>query len=95
MSMKESYQQKLQDQLGQWSAEIDKLKARADKADANIKLEYYEQIEDLRVKQEAVKEKLADLMSASDDAWEDLKAEVENAWSSLGESIESATKRFK
>ena len=34
MSMKEAYEQKLQAQLDEWSAEIDKLKAKADGAEA-------------------------------------------------------------
>lgn len=80
MNMKESYQQKLQAQLDQWGAEIDKLKARADKADADVKLEHYEQTEDLKVKQQEASDKLDDLMAASDDAWEDLKAGVESTW---------------
>lgn len=95
MNMKEPYRQKLQAQLDQWSAEIDKLKARADEADADIKLEYYEQIEDMKVKQQAATDKLADIMSASDDAWEDLKDGVESAWSSLDEAIEKAAGKFK
>jgi uncharacterized coiled-coil DUF342 family protein len=95
MNMKESYRQKLKAQLDQWSAEIDKIKARADKADADVKLEYSEQIEDLRVKQQAAKEKLAGLLSASDDAWEDLKAGVESAWLTLGEAIDRAAARIK
>jgi uncharacterized protein YhaN len=95
MSMKESYQQKLQAQLDEWGAEIDKLKAKADKAEADAKLEYYEQIEDMRVKQETAKDKLAELTAASDDAWEDLKAGVEGAWLALGDAVGNATSRFK
>ncbi len=79
MSMKESYQQKLQAQMDKWNAEIDKLKARADKQDADVKIEYYEQIENLRLKQQAATDKLTALMSASDEAWEELKAGVESA----------------
>jgi predicted nuclease with TOPRIM domain len=95
MNMKESYRQKLQAQLDQWSAEIDKLKARAEKADADIRLEYFEQIEDLKVKQQAATDKLDELMSASDDAWEELKAGVESARFTLGEAVERAAARFK
>lgn len=95
MSMKESYQQKLQAQMDEWSAEIDKLKARADKQNADVKLEYYEKIEDLRVKQQAAINKLSGLMSASDDAWEELKAGVESAWFTLGEAVDKAAGKFK
>ena len=95
MSMKESYQQKLQAQLDEWNADIDKLKARAEKAESSARIEYYEQIEDLRLKQNAAKDKLAELHDAGDDAWEDLKAGIENAWSTLGDSVEQAVARFR
>jgi uncharacterized coiled-coil DUF342 family protein len=95
MSMKQTYEQKLQAQLDEWSAEIDKLKAKADKAEADTQLEYYKQIEGLRSKQEAANEKLAELKAASDDAWEDLKAGVESAWDSLGNALKSASSRFQ
>lgn len=95
MNMKESYQQKLQAQMDEWNSEIDKLKAKADKADAEIKIEYYKKIDDLRVKQQEATDKLAGLVSASDDAWEELKAGIESAWFTLGESIDRAKEKFK
>lgn len=95
MNMKKSYQQKLQAHLDEWSAEIDKLKARADKADADVKLEYYEQIEGLREKQDAARVKLTELMAASDDAWEDLKAGAESAGLALSDAVSKAVSRFK
>ena len=35
MGMKEAYQQKLEAQLDEWTADINKMKAKADKADAD------------------------------------------------------------
>ena len=95
MSMKEAYQQKLKAQLDEWKAEIDKLKAKADKAEADAQVEYYKQIEDMRVKQKAAREKLTELKEAGDDAWEDLKAGIDSAWNSLGDAVNSAISRFK
>lgn len=95
MSMKETYEQKLQAQLDEWGAEIDKLKAKAAKAEADAQLEYYKQIEELRSMQEAANAKLAELKAAGDDAWEDLKAGIESAWDSLGTALKSASSRFK
>jgi hypothetical protein len=48
MGMKEAYQKKLQAQLDEWNAEIEQLKAKADKAEAESQLEYYKKIEELR-----------------------------------------------
>jgi hypothetical protein len=94
MSKKEAYEKKLEAQLQEWKTDIDKMKAKADKADAEAKLEYYKQIEELRTKQEAAQKKLTELKAAGESAWEDLKAGIDLAWTSLGESIKSARSRF-
>ena len=94
MSRKDAYEKKLEAQLKEWKTDIDKMKAKADKADAEAKLEYYKQIEDLRTKQEAAQKKLTELKAAGESAWEDLKAGIDLAWKSLGESIKSARSRF-
>ena len=95
MSMKEAYEQKLQAQLDEWSAEIDKLKAKADSAEADAQLVYYKKIEELRSMQETAANKLIELKDAGDDAWEDLKAGIGSAWDSLGNALKSAASRFK
>ena len=95
MSMKETYQKKLQAQLDEWSAEIDILKAKADKAKADVQLEYYKEIKELRSMQEAASRSLAGLKDASDDAWEDLKAGMDSAWNSISSALKSATSKFK
>jgi uncharacterized coiled-coil DUF342 family protein len=93
--MKEAYVKKLQSKLDEWSAEIDKLKARADSADADVQLKYYKKIEELRTMQDVTNKKLDELKEASDDAWEDLKAGVESARDSLSSSIKSAASHFR
>lgn len=93
--MKEAYEQKLQAQLDEWSADIDKLKAKADSAEADVQLEYYKQIEELRSMQDTAVDKLIELKDASDDAWEDLKAGIESTWDSLGNVLNSFAARFK
>lgn len=95
MSMKEAYVKKLQAQLDEWGAQITKLKARADKAEADAQLDYYKHIEELRSMQDAAREKLSALREAGDDAWEDLKAGIDRAWSSLGTALKSAVSRFQ
>lgn len=94
MSMKEAYEKKLQSQLDEWAADIDKLKAKADSAEGDAQLEYYKEIEELRSMQAAANKKLGELKDAGDDAWEDLKAGMDNAWNSLSSSIKSAASRF-
>ena len=95
MGMKEAYEKKIEAQLNEWKTDIDKMKAKADKADAEAKLAYYKQIEELRTRQEVAQKKLAELKASGEDAWEDLKAGIDRAWSSLGEAVKSAGSRFK
>jgi uncharacterized coiled-coil DUF342 family protein len=95
MSLKEAYAHKLHAQLDEWKAEIDLLKAKADRAGADAQLGYYKQIEELRVKQEAARNKLEELEQAGEDAWQDLKAGVESAWDDLRKALETAASRFK
>lgn len=95
MSMREAYEKKLEAQLDEWKLEIDKLKAKVDKAGAEGQIEYYKKIEELREKQYAAREKLRELKDAGEDAWEDLKAGLERAAGSLGDAVKSAFSRFK
>jgi chromosome segregation ATPase len=95
MGIKDAYQEKIQAELREWQARIDTLKARADKARAEKKVEYYEQIETLRNKREQARQKLEELQAAGDSAWEDLKAGVDSALEDLGQAVGKATDRFK
>jgi len=95
MGMKEAYEKKIDAQLDEWKVEIDKLKAKADKAEADAQIKYHKHIEDLRAKQEAARERLVELKEAGGDAWEDLKAGLDNALKSLGDAVKSATSYFK
>jgi hypothetical protein len=95
MTLKEAYEKKMQARLDEWDAEIDLLKAKADKAKADARVEYYKQIEELKIKKQAAGVKLAELRKAGDGAWEDLKTGLESAWNSLGKAVKAAASRFK
>ena len=95
MSMKEAYEKKLSAKIDQWGAELDRLQAEADEADADAQLEYHKHLEELRSMQDDAKKKLSELQNAGDDAWEDLKAGIEHAWDSLEMAFKSAASRFK
>lgn len=94
MSLKQDYEKKLESQLDEWGAQIDKIKAESENVKADARVEYYEKIDDLRKMQITANRKLTELARASDGAWDDLKAGVESAWDSLGSAVKSATSRF-
>lgn len=92
MSQKEAYEQKLQTQLDEFSAEIDRLKARADKAEEPW---HEQQVEMLQEKHRQAKGKLGELREAGDDAWEDMKEGITSAWDAVGKAVKSAAARFE
>ena len=92
---RKAYEEKLDAQLKEWSAELALLKAKADKAKADAKIEYYKTIEALQGKQNDAKAKLQELKTAGDDAWEDIKKGAEKAWAEVKTAYHDATSRFK
>jgi predicted nucleic acid-binding Zn-ribbon protein len=93
--MKDAYQEKMAARLREWRANIDALKARADQAEAEQKIKYYDEIESLRTKQQQVQEKLEELRTASAGAWDEVKAGVEGAWADLQDAAQRAADKFK
>jgi len=66
---KQAYVQKLEAQAEVVQAEIDKLSAKASKVNAEAKLEMNRQIDELRIKRDATREKMRELSQAGDSAW--------------------------
>lgn len=92
---RKAYEEKLAAQLTEWNAQIALLKAKAENAKAEAKVEYYETIELLQHKKNAVKGKLQELKLAGDEAWEDIKTGVERAWEEVKTAFHDASSKFK
>lgn len=95
LSAKQSFQEKLEAQLKEWDAKLDKLKAEAPEQKGKIRTEFEKQLEALAVKRENANEKLQELRKHTEDAWEDLKDGAENAWTDLRVAMERIASRFK
>ena len=95
MSKKELYKQKMQAQLDEWEAEVDRFKAKASGASANVQLELNKEINALKGKIAQGKTKLAEIADASEDAWESIKEGVDSAWDSLKAAVSDAKAKFK
>ncbi len=92
---REAYVQKLKAKLDEWNAEIDKIAAKADQADAEAKIVYYKRMEDLRAKRKDVEDKIEELQQAGEGAWEGVKQGLENSWEILKESLKIAKSEFE
>lgn len=95
MDTKKAYQEKMEAQIREWSAKMELLRAKADKTKAEAKIKYYEQIEELKEKQELAHLKLNELRGSKDEAWEELKAGFDKAWEELSEGFSRALSKFK
>jgi phenylpyruvate tautomerase PptA (4-oxalocrotonate tautomerase family) len=94
-SLREAYQQRLAAQYEEWKPEIDRLKAKAEKAAADAKVEYNKLIEDLQARQKTARAKMEELRQASGGAWEELKTGIEGAWNEMEKAVKAAVSRFK
>jgi chromosome segregation ATPase len=95
MASKEAYQKKLEAQLSEWDAKLDVLSARAQKATADARIAYENELESLKAKRAAARETLEELGRRSGTAWEDMKDGVEKAWADMGKAIDKIAARFK
>lgn len=91
MSLRETYEKKMQDQLNELKAEIAELREKADQAETNLQLEYFTLIDELHLKLETANQKFHLLKESSDDKWDEFKSEFELIWDSMRELIQSVT----
>jgi 4-oxalocrotonate tautomerase len=94
-TLREAYQQRLAAQFDEWKPEIDRLKAKAEKAAADAKGEYAKLIEDLQAKQKFARAKMEELRHASGGAWEEVKTGLESAWKEMEKALKAAVSKFK
>ncbi len=95
MSKREEYQKKLENQLSELSAEIAKLKEKAEKAGSEFKKDFGGHLEQIKDKQADARQKLEELRETSGEAWEELREGLDKSWESLSTAIKNAAARFK
>ncbi len=92
---RKAYEEKLDAQLKEWNAQITLLKAKAENAKADAKIDYYKSIEALEHKHDEARTKLQELKTAGDEAWEAVKAGAEKAWAEVKTAYHDVTSKFK
>lgn len=95
MEKRDLYLEKINAQIQQYSAKLAGMRAKAAEVNADMKLEYLNQVEKLEGKREGLKKKYEQLSKASESSWEDMKEGTEKAWKELKESFAKATEHFK
>jgi hypothetical protein len=89
------YTQKLESKLKEWTALIEKLRARAKVAEVDLKIKYSREVGNLEEKKEVLEKGLRELKKSSDEAWEAVKSGTEKAVSDFKQALEVALSKFK
>ena len=92
---RKAYEEKLDAQLKEWNVQIALLKAKADKAKADTKMNYYKIIQALEHKQDEARTKLQELKTSDDETWENQKTGVEKVWDAFQTAFHGAAENFK
>jgi septation ring formation regulator EzrA len=95
MEDKNLYQEKFEAKLKELKAQLDFIEAKAAQAKAQSKIELQKQLQDLRRKRDAMRERLDKVRKSSGGAWKDLKAGVESAADDLKEALGKVMDKFK
>ena len=95
MTDRNAYEQKRLAQLRQLDAEIDKLKAKAAEAAADVKIGFQESLDEAVSHRATLGSRLDELSAAGEDAWNDLKKGVDAAWERFETALEKASSRLE
>lgn len=91
---RKAYEEKFDAPLKEWNAQIALLKARAENAKADAKIDHYKTIEALEHRQDKAKTKLQELKTAGDEAWEAVKGGAEEVWVEVKTAYHDAATKF-
>ena len=90
----QAFREQTETRLAEYKKEIDQLQAKAEKLEGDAKAKAEQQLTALRLKRDEVVEKLKDLGSAGEGAWEQIKSGIEAAMEDLGKAYKKAVAEF-
>jgi hypothetical protein len=78
-----------------WNHTLDKFQVKANRTTADVLAQSKIEIELLKSKRKEFDEKMSELQSSGETAWEDLKTGVDKSWQTLGDTLRAANSRFR
>jgi len=95
MTTKEAYREKLETRLKEWAARLDRFKAKAQKATADVRTKFKDELESLGTTRAVVQNMLEELGKRSEGAWREMKDRGERARVKVSRAMEKAAAHFK
>jgi len=90
----QAFREQTEIKLNEYKEEFDQLQAKAEKMGGDAKAKADEQLTALHQKREVVAEKLKELRSSGENAWEQLKSGIDAAMEDLGNAYKKAAAEF-
>lgn len=94
-SKRDQFIASVKQKLDQLNTEIDHLEGKVKETSGEARKKYKAQLDDVREKREALKQKLTELRAASEAQWDKLKLEVDHAWKAFHNSVNYFKSHFK
>lgn len=95
MNLQEEYEKKAQAKLSELKAEIKKLQAKAEGAEADAKIKYQKEIEKLSMLKDDFSKKLEALKEVGSSSWSEMKSEMEKLSSTVESTLKSVISKFQ
>ena len=93
--MEDDHKEELRAQLEKWGKEIKELKNLAGKNGTETQIIIFKQIEDLRMKEKAVREELEKYRQKEEDAWQEAKNDAGRIWENVKTTVQETQNAFK
>jgi len=94
MGANAEYVTKMKEQLKKWDEELDALNARGEKAGAEAREAYLEQLKGLRASREAAQKSFLAMRAAGEKAGAQMKHGMESAWTAMKKGLDKASASF-
>ena len=93
--IRKAFLKRVESALETLDEDIDRIAAKAEKVEADVRIRYDEEIDVLRMKQEAVRAKVQQVRDAGAGSWGTLKRGVQDATEDLKKAVEKAVERLR
>ena len=89
------YEGRLEAEVDKMDARIEELKAKMKKADADVRIKYQQELNDIEEKRTIMKMRIQKLKNASGEAWQEISTGLEKAAKDLSDAISNAYNKLK